>query len=306
MFSGYRCSNIAVGWGVVASLLLVLCFTPEVSASGKPSGSVYRDPYYQQRQGKEREAREWLSAPKNYPPRDAYEPRCDKDSNRDECLLAWRATRAAEIQARAAVDQAYWSQASVWFLVFTFGATAVAAYFAYKAAAATHMGAVADQASAATADKTLKEMQRTAKRQLRAYIFVDEARVLDLPDHTKARVKLIFKNAGQTPAYDVMHNMGRVTRSVGDTSAFPIRTESDLTGTKTIINPGGAFKMESALNYSATQIAAVRDGAKYELFVFGLIRYVDAFEDVQTARYRAKLDPESGQLAFCEEGNEAT
>jgi hypothetical protein len=282
-----------VPFGVIGGLLLALWFSTVVAASGQPSGSIYRDQDYQQRQAKERETREWLSGLKNYPPREAYEPACKEDGKREECLLAWRAARAAEIQAKAAVDQLYWSQGAFWFLVFTFAATAAAAYFAYKAAHATHVGAIADQASAAAADKTLKVMQDTSQRELRAYLSVAPGQLGALRKNELPFFLYQITNTGQTPAHSVGHSAEFRIEQYPLPKNFPFPTLIRPTLSRPVLWRDQPVpyrgRLQRAKPFTEAELIEVLDECKpgkgRRLYIFGEVTYVDSFKRPHWTRF---------------------
>ena len=52
---------------------------------------------------------------------------------------------------------------------------------------------------------TITVMMRTARRQLRAYVFIDSTRIDGMNAGQTPEVALVIKNFGQTPAYKVTH-----------------------------------------------------------------------------------------------------
>lgn len=306
----YTERNLVVAAGVIAGILLAVWFSTIVAASGKPAGSVYRDQDYHQRQTKERETREWLFGLKNYPPRQAYEPACNDDSKRDECFMSWRSARAAEVQAKAAVDQVYWSKAAFWFLVFTFGATALAAYFAYKAAVATNKGAVADQASADTADETLKAMEATAERQLRAYVLVSKPKLASFGEGSKPEAIVPFKNFGQTPARKVTAWAG-IMFAEAPLSPFPKVDAPDALSRSTL-GPGADLQVthkEAEKALSRADFNKIVNGDAV-LYVLGRIDYLDAFDKPRFTSFRLMFNRDAakrgdGSLSVCPDGNDS-
>jgi hypothetical protein len=86
---------------------------------------------------------------------------------------------------------------------------------------------------------------RTAKRQLRAYVFISKAEISDVMSDQKLTTKLVIKNFGQTPAYKITAWL-RV-----DIAPFPLRTAlppPDIQEMKnTNLGPGG----EQMINFSS-------------------------------------------------------
>jgi hypothetical protein len=62
---------------------------------------------------------------------------------------------------------------------------------------------------AEVARDTLKTMQDTAERQLRAYVFVESAQVINVVDGSGSpEAHVVIKNYGQTPAYELVNVSG--------------------------------------------------------------------------------------------------
>ena len=59
---------------------------------------------------------------------------CKEGEKRQECLMQWRATKAAEWQAKSADDQLWYSKLGIYLITATFVATAIAAAGAALAA----------------------------------------------------------------------------------------------------------------------------------------------------------------------------
>jgi hypothetical protein len=78
------------------------------------------------------------------------------------------------------------------------------------AAEAAKESADTAKTQAETARGTLVTMQDTAERQLRAYVFIDDAKFEHAPSPPHLwRIILVIKNFGQTPAYDVIARIDR-------------------------------------------------------------------------------------------------
>ena len=67
----------------------------------------------------------------------------------------------------------------------------------------TKTAAEAANKSADAAEHTVSTMKDTAERQLRAYVSVDSAEIIDLVAGFTPAARLIVKNSGQTPAYNL-------------------------------------------------------------------------------------------------------
>jgi hypothetical protein len=146
----------------------------------------------------------------------------------------------------------------------------------------------------------------TAKRQLRAYVFVAEAGGTDLEALSKPSVHVVFKNSGQTPA----HNF-RITGGIAVGLSFEHlprpRGESDIP--LGILAPGATNQFTSVAPepLSAAQYGAIAAG-KLTLFAHGVIHYDDVFKRSHYLRYRLMIGGPAGiynnKMAVCREGNE--
>lgn len=151
-------------------------------------------------------------------------------------------------------------------------------------------------------------MRRTARRQLRAYVFITTAEIGDIEDPQHVRASVSIKNSGQTPAYDLI-NRGAITfreaRLEGD--LWPEDRDASLS--KSALGPGEVLgKYFGARPLTAQERAAVRSGS-HAVYVYGEILYKDAFGQRRYSRYRFMHGGEAAvrnrQLVICEEGNEA-
>jgi hypothetical protein len=170
--------------------------------------------------------------------------------------------------------------------------------------------------SAAAAEDSVTETRRlvwnseiTAKRQLRAYIHVSEAKFADF-GFPNGVYMVNYTNTGQTPAYDVYSSIAV------HFGGFPL--SEDLvavgSGTKGVITLGrdgdGHARIEAPRGLSGEEYGAVRDG-KSAVFVFGKISYRDVFGDNWTTEFRYYVGGDQGIrsdgfLASHSDGNKAT
>jgi hypothetical protein len=151
-------------------------------------------------------------------------------------------------------------------------------------------------------------MRRTARRQLRAYVFVTTAEIGDIENAQNVRASVSIKNSGQTPAYDLI-NLGAVTfRDVG-LKGDPWPEDRDASLSKSSLGPGEVlWKHFGARPLTSEERAAVRSGT-HAVYVYGEILYRDAFGKRRYSRYRfmhlGEAAVRNRQLVVCEEGNEA-
>ncbi len=168
------------------------------------------------------------------PPPKEYKPDCSKREDADLCTQR-RMAVAAEEQGRLNII-------GLVLLIATLYATAKAAIFTGHAVIATQDAATAAQTSAATANSTLKQMEITAERQLRAYVHLDHVRIEDPLGTPKIRARI--KNFGQTPGYDVQFWMRGALREYPLT--LPLQRGSAELSPRTELAPSGALLVTTA------------------------------------------------------------
>lgn len=274
MLSGHWRSYAAIG-GIVALLCAASYFAPWITR-------LVRGDVHGIAQGKDGAAQQGaaddpVARPQKVAPPPDYKPECNKREDADLCAQM-RMAQSAEIQSTLNV-------LGVGLLAATLLATGAAAVFT---------------------GLTWRTMEGTGRRQLRAYVYVDEAKFEHFDDAANASVKIIIRNAGQTPAYKLTQISARVTIALDDNSSFPVIPDDGKAGTITVINPGGAFKVQMTLDYAEPQLAAIRNH-QVNFYLFGVIKYVDVFRRNHTSNFRMRYDRGGGHhLAFCEDGNDAT
>ena len=184
--------------------------------------------------------------------------------------------------------------------------TGWAAWSARRAAIATHSAAIAAETSAATANNTLKSMEGTSERQLRAYVGVSKVEVDKLGVGHKTRLRITIKNFGQTPAYAVRR---WADMKVADRSETSFPDDDDDGGARTM-NPGDSFILSSRHEIDLTQDDMDRlkaDTAR--IFLWGRLTYDDVFGSPHEATFRFEYGGshtmDLNAFSFCAEGNEA-
>jgi hypothetical protein len=167
-------------------------------------------------------------------------------------------------------------------------------------------------------ERQLTHLEGTAARQLRAYVFVSGAAVTNVAEGDGIpEAQVVIKNFGQTPAYDLVNVTGFATDVYPPPKSIRL-TVSDEEFSKPISKSdlGPTLAETSTTDWKEkkrlTQVekAALAEG-KTIIFVYGEIRYVDAFGRPQWTKYRYMMGGpvgvrSGGRLAPCEEGNNAT
>jgi hypothetical protein len=148
----------------------------------------------------------------------------------------------------------------------------------------------------------------TEKRQLRAYIFVAAATMHDFVVPKKPFANVRVRNFGQTPAYDVTTDLGISLKSLAALGSF---ADPGHPSPPTPLGPGVDLHPILTADDLLTEstIAAIKaDRSSY--FIFGIIRYKDAFRKDHWTRVRwvfgAKdLAEGNGSVSLYPEGNDA-
>ena len=156
----------------------------------------------------------------------------------------------------------------------------------------------------------VKNSKKTAKSQLRAYVFADmiEGEKLFFNEDNCLSAPLIIKNYGQTPAHRLKCNI------FIHPHILPLSESLDHPrfegGSRGCLAPGQTFRTYPALDkeLSDTIITGIQSG-EAGVHVWGYLEYVDIFETTQKTKFRMIStgdDFARYELAYCEDGNEAT
>jgi hypothetical protein len=177
---------------------------------------------------------------------------------------------------------------------------------------------------------TLKHMQESSERELRAYVIAESGTIFNVADPvplfpgqkfeppSEARitnlavgpgVRIQIKNAGQTPAYDVAHWCRMIFREFPLNSVLPANDPPQATST---LGPGipSTILLFLPQPLTAAQIADLRVGTG-AVYVYGGITYRDTFGKKWYTRYRLIHHAIGGaigvstDLTFALGGNEA-
>jgi hypothetical protein len=159
------------------------------------------------------------------------------------------------------------------------------------------------------ATRTLvKGAEGTAKRQLRAYINIEGAIMMDWtsPD---PMVRVVFKNFGDTPAYDVTYKF-EVKGDMIPLGAELTLSSSAISAAAGVIGPSGPLTITQALA-PITQIREFIAKGNRGIYAFGKIDYTDAFKASRWTKFCFLYDPNiinsrDGTMAICEYGNDAS
>jgi hypothetical protein len=219
--------------------------------------------------------------------------------------------KKADLQAQK--DMAFWAKlmffASLGSLVFAIAATVLLAYTFNQTRRATY----AARRSAVSARQSVRVARQSSEKQLRAYLWrtaIPDS--LDDFGNGGFAVSSLIRNSGQTPAHDV-HTWSRLDALPPDTRDFEIAPEI-VEGHRFVIHPGSDHTFHTPTpDMDEGDRTDIQYGLK-ALFIWGELRYRDAFEVDRKTRFRlfwkvyrgTPSGPRLGQWVFCDEGNDAT
>jgi hypothetical protein len=165
-------------------------------------------------------------------------------------------------------------------------------------------------ATAMAAWYTRKEWQSSVDnghRQLRAYVFPDQAKLVWGGAGKPTVAEIVIKNSGQTPAYKLSTSMATGIAS------YPPQNDLAVPGlptNHTVVPPGGIYSISVATDKPLTdgQLKAIQKGTQ-AIYAMGEIAYTDAFGGCRMTRYKfyylgtgaeiaGKVD-----LSYLDEGN---
>ncbi len=131
----------------------------------------------------------------------------------------------------------------------------------------------------------VEEGNETAKRELRAYVAVEGYSISNIEPEQQPRVRINIRNFGRTPAYKFKVSVSAQFHSENDPKLEPAEPERVLGH----LAPDAPFGMHAKCGLTLqlnnwNQIVA--DTAA--VYVFGIIRYVDTFNQPHYTRFRVK------------------
>jgi hypothetical protein len=291
-----RWQNVGVLCGVAAGIWLAVWFSTVV-AMGPAPGQRQAAQESQRTKPKNPYAPDVLGAIKDQPPAPKYTPDCEKGDKRDDCFLQWRATTAAEAQARYTKDHAWYA----WFGSLLIFATLLATAGATVAAA---VSAKASCRAAKAAEKAITELERPQ-------VFVEVSSPgleVNLSDGR-------FELAGHRFEHKCV-NYGRTTALlieylpkilILEAGAFPApvgpKTERGRELPVGCVAAEGNPYTEGDTSMKTFDLKLLEAGAsrKYRVYFVGYIRYADIFGARYINGFCSVYDPIGGR--FVRRGN---
>lgn len=204
--------------------------------------------------------------------------------------------------------------------ILTLFGLAFTVFFAYRTAEAAiasaehaHTAATAAQDSASAARAQIAITERNAKRELRAYVHVEEIAIADENPKYQITFAIKIKNFGNTPAYKVSIRSSTSQNVIGE-------SKFDLAETPALyysLGPGQEHTttLQFPLALWTGIIRPMIVKGRRPFYLFGEIRYFDAYQDQSIeeprfTRFRtgvilADEGIAKGIFVFSDEGNEA-
>jgi hypothetical protein len=153
--------------------------------------------------------------------------------------------------------------------------------------------------------------EETARRELRAYVFVAQTKIID-PDGPDPLGEIMINNFGKTPAYDVSFAVIFRGFNPNDGRIFePPKFDKD--SSRFVLGPGqpGVKNMPLKTLLNADMMVTLRSRSPHVLYAWGILQYRDAFDKIQTTEFRASIGgpsgwPASNLMVVDPEGNKAT
>jgi hypothetical protein len=165
-------------------------------------------------------------------------------------------------------------------------------------------------ATATAAWYTRKQWESTVdngRRQLRAYVFPDQASLVWQGTTKPTVAEIVIKNSGQTPAYRLS------TATAVLVADNPLQTDlpvPSMTPNHTVVPPAGSYALSVTMEKPLTgdQLKAIQK-ATQAIYAVGEISYEDAFGECRMTRYRffySGAGTDNGSkvgLSYLDEGN---
>jgi hypothetical protein len=168
----------------------------------------------------------------------------------------------------------------------------------------------ASKTQSAVAQSTLRTMQDTACRQLRAYVNVDSVLRVDDPgdvDRVGFAIQVEVRNSGQTPAYDLFQWAKIEVREFPLADRMPIHCVDG--GSRAILAPGAKTVTFPAYRHGLSQheVDAILEN-QAAIYVYGEIDYRDTFGKRRLTQFRFRCHGQGyamGTFRADAEGNDA-
>jgi hypothetical protein len=291
-----------VGIGLTVALILLL-----MGLSGQRNTSKCEDCSVQQYSGSSQGRVTDLSVP---PISGLQSPTADPRAERKE----WREEQDLEAQW----DQARWAFFAAIAALMSLFITTLAVIFVKQTLdamreMAKEVRAATDAAShsAEAAHHAIQVGSETAEMQLRAYVCRNLAEIRNLDIGKVFQAHVVMKNAGQTPAYDLIGWIGVRLGEFPPKAPAPDPEPFLNNANKSVLGPGNEHHLTVFANHPLTASeAALMQQAQAAVHVVGGVRYRDAFQKTRTTTFSLFYGGSYGMntnlaLSVAPAGNEA-
>jgi hypothetical protein len=132
--------------------------------------------------------------------------------------------------------------------------------------------------------RLVRSAEKTAERQLGAYIGIEWCRVATNDGGTTFEVEIQIKNAGQTPAYAVSHRITAALQIMhGERLEFgmPDRSPGIIP-----IAPGIPFTLRTPIAIGGSSGISTIESGQRRIFTWGRVDYEDVFDNPQHLEFR--------------------
>jgi hypothetical protein len=142
---------------------------------------------------------------------------------------------------------------------------------------------------------TFRETRLTSRRELRAYVYAEPTNLISYEKSKRVEAEYAIRNAGSTPAYDVIHGGGIDVLPVRDAKDFFDIQNADIrTGEETpvVIHAGQqAFGAVERKDFIIDEdMLRLLAGGGSALYVWGFVEYKDAFRRRRRGRFCYRLN----------------
>jgi hypothetical protein len=122
---------------------------------------------------------------------------------------------------------------------------------------------------------------RTARRQLRAYVTLDEALIVQTPQQHNFEAHVILKNYGQTPAY----RFGAwINLEIANSGQIIVELPAEIRG-RSIIGPNAHAHQRVDFEIAPPILVSILNRT-ITMIVYGIVEYRDTFKIERTLHYR--------------------
>jgi hypothetical protein len=200
----------------------------------------------------------------------------------------WRQAQAAEESAQAAERSAAATQRAArhaWLQTLIAAAAAVLLSLIGLALLAGSYGAW----------KAARVFEQSRRQELRAYVDVDKLEFVEAPEREGiVKIKLVFKNSGQTPAFDQRSTTEVKVHEQEDGAEIPIMPLPDRTANSGTPRLGRDAMSSSIVECKATRNIADRvSKGDAVILVWGWTEYVDIFDQERKTAFQYVCDAET-------------